>query len=268
MPNSSLPALLLSLVDDLPSENILHMVGLLEREGELNWHRLTNLLISVVPSLEAQEQVRLFIKGWRVLPNPPTPHEMALLLQAVSYSMEQQRCNQKVDLIWTGPRTRLINVRRTDQALIELIDTAKHDIIVVSFAVYKAKNILEALARAAARGVEIKIILESPDESEGKIVYNTIRALGKSLREKSKVFIWPHAKRLFTSDGKVGSLHAKCAVADGRQLYISSANLTDFAMNLNMELGVVIEKDDLPLRVKQLFEELIAQHVLSEIADA
>ena len=66
-------------------------------------------------------------------------------------------------------------------------------------------------------------------------------------------------------DGKTGSLHAKCAVADGARLYLSSANLTDYAMNLNMELGMLLEDESQPARIEQLFEELIAEGVLSEV---
>ena len=41
-------------------------------------------------------------------------------------------------------------------------------------------------------------------------------------------------------DGRLGSLPAKVAVADGATLLISSANFTEYAMTLNMELGVLI----------------------------
>ena len=40
-------------------------------------------------------------------------------------------------------------------------------------------------------------------------------------------------------DGRHGSLHATAAVADGKALFISSTNLTEDAMALDMELGVL-----------------------------
>lgn len=266
MPPSSIPALILSLVDDLPSEHVLSLATLLQKEPALDWSHLARLLKSAVPHMETQERVRVFIAGWQALPNPPLPREMALLLQSVAFALEQERHKQQLELIWTGPKTPRLNLRRTDQALIELIHTARQRLLIVSFVVYKARDILAALEKAALRGVEITLILESPDASEGRIAYSAIHALGASLREKSRVFIWPYAKRPPAPDGKVGSLHAKCAVADGIRLYLSSANLTDYAMNLNMEMGVLLQSEDLPRRVEQLFEELIAGNVLSEIA--
>ena len=266
MTNPDIPALVLTLVDDLPVEHVRHMAALLKKEPALNQARLMHLLKATTPHLDVQERVRLFVERWFALSCPPAPPEMGLLLESVAYALDCERGKQAVELIWTGPRPAHTNVRRTDQALIELINMAETRLIIVSFAVYKARNILAALEQAAMRGVEIKIILESPDDSEGRVAYNTIRALGSSLREKASVFIWPYAKRPPSADGKVGSLHAKCAVADGQRLYVSSANLTDYAMLLNMEMGVVVEGHELPERVEQLFVELIANETLAEIA--
>jgi phosphatidylserine/phosphatidylglycerophosphate/cardiolipin synthase-like enzyme len=43
---------------------------------------------------------------------------------------------------------------------------------------------------------------------------------------------------------------------------VSSANLTDYALNLNMELGVLIAGGSQPQTVMAQFEALIAQGVL------
>jgi phosphatidylserine/phosphatidylglycerophosphate/cardiolipin synthase-like enzyme len=150
-------------------------------------------------------------------------------------------------------------------SLLELIHAAQTKIIIVSFVVYKVRDILSALEKAALRGVEIVIILESPDDSEGKIAYSAIAALSSSLRVKASIFIWPNAKRPIASNGMIGVLHAKVAVADENLLYISSANLTENAMNLNMEMGVLINGGELPVRVERHFEEMIENGTLAEI---
>ncbi len=267
MSKPSIPALVLSLIDDLPAEHVQRMATLLQKESTLDWERLQHLLKTTVPQIDAQERVRIFIENWRALPHPPTPSEMALLFETTAFTLAHQREKQKVELIWTGPKSPHVSLRRTDQALIELINEAQKRILIVSFAVYKARNILSALEKAANRGVEIKIVLESPEVSEGKIAYSTIRALGASLREKSKVFIWPYSRRGTTPEGKIGSLHAKIGVADGDHLYLSSANLTDYAMNINMEMGVFVHGSDLPSRIEEHFSELIADGTLAEIAE-
>jgi phosphatidylserine/phosphatidylglycerophosphate/cardiolipin synthase-like enzyme len=78
-------------------------------------------------------------------------------------------------------------------------------------------------------------------------------------------FVWPMAKRLKDSHGRYGSLHAKCAVVDGNLLFLSSANLTEFACCLNMELGVIIKGGLLPSSVEQHFQALIASGYLEPI---
>ena len=63
-----------------------------------------------------------------------------------------------------------------------------------------------------------------------------------------------------------GVLHAKCAVADGQLLFLSSANLTDYAMNFNIELGVLIRSAPRHAqRVAAQFEQMIAQGILRSI---
>ena len=68
-----------------------------------------------------------------------------------------------------------------------------------------------------------------------------------------------------TERGNAGVLHAKCVVADGRWLFISSANLTEHAFTVNMELGVLISGGKLPLRVEEHFDGLIASGALSPL---
>lgn len=56
---------------------------------------------------------------------------------------------------------------------------------------------------------------------------------------------------------KPGILHVKCAVADGEWLFLSSANLTQQAFTINMELGMLVRGGTMPGRIEQQFERLI-----------
>jgi phosphatidylserine/phosphatidylglycerophosphate/cardiolipin synthase-like enzyme len=46
---------------------------------------------------------------------------------------------------------------------------------------------------------------------------------------------------------------------------VSSANLTDYALNLNMELGVLIAGGSQPQTVMAQFDALIAQGILHRV---
>ena len=62
-----------------------------------------------------------------------------------------------------------------------------------------------------------------------------------------------------------GYLHVKCAVADSRRAFVSSANLTVYAMETNMELGVVLHGGDVPRRIAAHFAALIDAGVLQRV---
>ncbi len=167
---------------------------------------------------------------------------------ALECSAERQReaAKQALSIVWTGPSTDAVPVRRTDQALLELIRGARRRLIIVSFAVYKVPELAEALAAAAARGVSLAVILESPTESGGKVAFDMTAALGVEGAVGMTFYSWPAERRPVTSSGKSASLHAKCAVADGQRLLVSSANLTEFALSHNVEIGLLVRGGGIP----------------------
>lgn len=258
--------IVIQLVEDIPDTYISRVADLLGKESQFDSDRILHRLQSAIPQEAVRNNMRQFVKNWEKIKDAPSPHEMALLLTSVAVALKYQQDKQSIELIWTGPKSRYIPLRRTDQALIELINSAKQRITIVSFAVYKAKNILTALEKAAKRGVEINIIVESPDSGEGKIAHDTIASLGSALKTMARIFIWPLTKREISPNGKHGSLHAKVAIGDSTHLYISSANLTEYAMNLNMEMGILLIGGNLSANVQSHFDELIVDGTLSELS--
>ncbi|MDE0007504.1 MAG: phospholipase D-like domain-containing protein, partial [Gammaproteobacteria bacterium] len=60
-------------------------------------------------------------------------------------------------------------------------------------------------------------------------------------------------------------LHAKALVADSETTFITSANLTDAALNRNIELGVLLRDRTLALRTESHFRGLIERKLLSPL---
>ncbi len=154
-------------------------------------------------------------------------------------------------------------LRRTEQAILQVIESASQRLLVISYAVYKIPRVSDALIRAADRGVAIKVVVESPDRLEGQNAYNTLAALGQSVASRCGVYLWPLDQRARDENGKTGSLHVKCAVADSRWLFLSSANLTEYAFTLNMELGLLVKGGSLPEHVEAHFDRMIQTGVLT-----
>jgi phosphatidylserine/phosphatidylglycerophosphate/cardiolipin synthase-like enzyme len=178
-------------------------------------------------------------------------------LQSAALSEQTHRDSQSVELVWTGPDTEDAPFRRTEQAILQVLDAAQKRITLVSFAVYRIPNVGKALVRAAKRGVRIAVIVETPDKIEGQGEYSTIQALGQEVAACSTVYFWPKGNRPVGENNKVGILHVKCAVADGEWLFLSSANLTQQAFTVNMELGMLVRGGSMPRRVEQQFERLV-----------
>jgi phosphatidylserine/phosphatidylglycerophosphate/cardiolipin synthase-like enzyme len=196
---------------------------------------------------------------------PDVDHQaVALTLVTAAESERAHREAEIVELVWTGPDTGALPLRRTEQVLLQVIDGAGDRLTLVSYAVYDIPRIREALVRSADRGVALTLIIESPDPREGENAYDALKALGPAVAARSAVYLWPREHRPRDEAGRAGSMHVKCAVADGRRLFLSSANLTAYAFALNMEMGVLITGGPLPGQVEAHLGRLITTQVLTK----
>ncbi|CAN5537630.1 hypothetical protein BH11PLA2_BH11PLA2_16420 [soil metagenome] len=210
-----------------------------------------------VPHHQNRELALAFVDRWRNEARDVEGRTVAVALQSAALAEQTHRDSQSVELVWTGPDTEQIPFRRTEQAILQVLDAATTRITLVSFAVYRIPNVGKALVRAAKRGVRLTVILETPDKIEGVGEYSTIKALGQEVAACSTVYFWPKENRPVGDNKKVGILHVKCAVADGEWLFLSSANLTQQAFTINMELGMLVRGGTMPNRVEKQFERLI-----------
>ena len=245
----------------MPGSVIDELCGALEGLGEDAPPRQRASLSAVIASPRARARVSGLIEAWGLAPDV-SPASLAWALRAAYHADERRRREQAIELVWTGPSPEGTVLRRTDQVLLDLIRSARRTLHVVTFAAYKIPILNEAMLAAARRGVAVTLIFESPEASAGKIAFAGLDALGKEMRGLASVYVWPLERRPRDGAGRHGSLHAKCAVADGARLLVSSANLTEFALNMNMELGLLVSGVDLPDRVVGHLDQLIRERVL------
>ena len=93
---------------------------------------------------------------------------VSVALQSAALSEQAHRDSQSVELVWTGPDTEHTPFRRTEQAILQILDSAKDRITLVSCYVHRISNVREALVRAAKRGVRLTVIVETPEKVKGK----------------------------------------------------------------------------------------------------
>jgi phosphatidylserine/phosphatidylglycerophosphate/cardiolipin synthase-like enzyme len=130
----------------------------------------------------------------------------------------------------------------------------------VSYAVYRIPHIREALVAAANRGVVIRFIVETPNRVEGQGEYDC-----PNVASACSVCYWPQDNRPKDDNGKTGILHVKCAVADGNRMFLSSANFTEYAFTINMELGVLVTGGKLPGQVQEHFDRLAVSGIFAAV---
>ena len=176
--------------------------------------------------------------------------ELASMLLAASHVHTKAASEQSTELVWTGPTTPFVSARRTEQALLQVINSAEQSLFITSFVAYDVSTIVKALNAANDRGVAISMLLELSQEHGGSITFDAIGKM-RTLVPAANLYAWRDKADPF-SDGRV---HAKVAVADGRMCFITSANLTGHALEKNMEAGVLIAGGSIP---NLLFEHLRA----------
>ncbi len=246
----------------LPPVVLEELATMLSQTDEPYNDALANKLLSSLSNLQFRRAASDVLKAWKSDQGCWSSRAIAAALLSATYTSSTIRENLAVELVWTGPESTSIPIRRTDQVLLQLIRECKEELILVSFAIYKVPEVVQALLKALERGIKLRIIAETPESGDGKIPFGIKSTFGTEILSQSQVLIWPKEKRPVDSQGKYGSLHVKGAIVDQTKLFITSANLTEYALSLNMELGVLVENDDLAKQLISQINDLLSKEIL------
>ena len=131
-------------------------------------------------------------------------------------------------------------------ALISAIESAETEVCITNAYFVPHPQLLEALAAAARRGVDVKLVL--PSKTDNAIVFHAGRANYQPLLEAG-VKIYERKERL---------LHTKSAVIDGVWSTIGSTNLDWRSLAYNDELNAIILGPEFAAKMKAIFERDLA----------
>lgn len=228
---SDLGALARTWASELPRPFVSALAGAL-RAGPAEVKRLTHQTAAPASRSAAQQGLALARAG-------EGPYVAGLLhawLEATADAAD-------VRPVWTGPSSAVGGSRLTIAVIADLIATAEHEILLVSYATYPPVTVVTALQAAADRGIAVTLLLERPEDKPG---WNGMVAPFPDL--EATVLCWPLDQRLSGA-----SLHAKVLVVDRRVALVGSANLTAFALERNLECGLLVSGGDVP--------RLLAEHL-------
>ncbi|WP_156725253.1 DISARM system phospholipase D-like protein DrmC [Streptomyces apocyni] len=243
-----LPGVLAELGRRLPSAQLAEWAEILRAsprpspDVELN-------LARVSPAAGLSAQAAALCRAWSA--EEPTLHGRALALALTTAAAQYEECrpDRVAQVVVSGPVSAAVPVRLTASVVTEVIRSARETVLVVSFAAYGVREVIEELRRAMRRGVRVEILLE--ESTAAARVFDPLKG-------QAHVVQWG-TDRDASGTGARGALHAKLIVADRHTALVGSANLTDRALGQNIEVGVILRDRQTVGRIVDHFHELTSR---------
>ena len=131
-------------------------------------------------------------------------------------------------------------LRATPEVVRELIRSAKRDVLVVGYWIAAhdesaavIEEVIRLLAHAVSGGLSVRVVVDERVRSDGRSNRQALLSCWPAAAQLPELLTW----RLPNDDQHL-KLHAKVLVADREVALVTSANLTMYAMDRNMEMGV------------------------------
>lgn len=210
-------------------------------------------LAHLIPTAAFTEQVTRLLDAWTAHPNV-AGLAVGAAVAAASHAHEDARRSPHIELVVSGPTTRLIHARRTEQVLLQLVGEAQREILLVTFALRMHEDLRNALVTASQRGVQLTILAENASDNAEYDGDPAIALRGLAVQ----LLRWPADQRPAAG----AALHAKVVVVDRAVALITSANLTRRAAGDNLEAGLLIRGGDVAERLAGHVAEMIEAGVL------
>jgi phosphatidylserine/phosphatidylglycerophosphate/cardiolipin synthase-like enzyme len=190
----------------------------------------------------------------------------AMFLRSVEGAVARVR---RPELVWTGPEVPGLHARDTRRVYEELLGSAERSAWASTYAFFDGPRAFEVLARR----------MEERPELRATLMLNIQRRRGDATASEHLVrrfadrfwtTDWPGARRpavfydprALEPDGPAGVLHGKAVVTDDEAVFLTSANLTEAALDRNIELGLLVRDPALAASVSRHFQALIDRGVL------
>jgi len=176
---------------------------------------------------------------------------------------------RRPEIVWSGPEVPGVHARDTRRVYEELLGTARQSIWASTYAFFDGPKAFDVLARR----------MDAAPELHATLLLNVQRKRGDTTASDHLVrrfadrfwnTDWPGSRRprvyydprSLDPDGPSGVLHAKAVVADDEIVFLTSANLTEAALDRNIELGLLVRDPALAVSVSRHFQVLIDRAVL------
>jgi cardiolipin synthase len=151
-------------------------------------------------------------------------------------------------------RDNLAQRRAIEREYLHALHAAQHQVDLICPYFYPSARLLRALRQAAARGVQVRLLLQG--QFDYRLAEMAARALYADLLARGvRVFEY-----------RAAFLHAKVAQVDGQWATIGSSNLDPASLVLNLEANVVVWDAEVATQLRIAFDDALSgsEEILAE----
>jgi phosphatidylserine/phosphatidylglycerophosphate/cardiolipin synthase-like enzyme len=163
-----------------------------------------------------------------------------LLRSCVNATSRVRQSLPITQVVWTGPKVEGSFLRATREVVRELLRGAQSELLVVGYWIAARddgegiiEEVIDSLAEAVRRNTKVTLLVDERNRHDGRNNQQILLEAWPLGCPLPRILTW----RLPLDDHHL-KLHAKVLVADRRDALVTSANLTFYAMDRNMEMGV------------------------------
>ncbi len=178
----------------------------------------------------------------------------------------------KPDLVWSGPEVPGLHARDTRRVYDELLGGAERSVWVSTYAFFDGPRAFATLARRLddVPGLQATLLLNiQRHRGETTSADDLVRRFADRFWGTD----WPGSRRprvyyderALAPNGPTGVLHAKAIITDDESVFVTSANLTEAALDRNIELGLLTRDRALALSISGHFQALIDNRLLTPL---
>ncbi len=152
---------------------------------------------------------------------------------------------QDISVVVGGYRWIGEGVRSVGSVILEMIDSTEKELTMTAF-ILSNYEIIEHLHHALARGVNVRVIMNSPDNQMPEIMQK-LRYLENE---------YPYMRTIGVTDV---TMHAKVMVVDRKVALVSSANFTMSGMMKNYEMGLLVDDSEIAQQIENIMLKIWEQ---------
>jgi cardiolipin synthase len=213
------------------------MVEAVEQTARAMWTRAAlgadwkEEIASLARSAEPVARARRLLGRLRILPSAPPEVGRGPVSPVLAAFVVRDNLRQR---------------RAIERAYIDAIQAARYRVSIICPYFYPGRLFRRALRRAAARGVQVRLLLQGKADYRfaalaAQVLYDELLAAGVQIHEYTEAF-----------------LHAKVAVVDDDWATVGSSNIDPLSLLLNLEANVIVQDVDFTTTLAARFEHALA----------